>query len=225
MIRQIFEKFRFSEIRKDKWLASVGHLPEQDKIWLKQRELAFFVYRAFKFTVLFPVSFVRMLVSLAQILNEFERLHFSPLRKIHRGMDCVIDRQTWLANGHNIQLGDFVKISAFSSVIAGSISTIKIGSNTIIGPGVAIVSINHNYELNGVPIRFQSWKDTKEGSIVIGDDVWLGANVVVLPGTVIGEGSVIGAAVVVRGDVPPRTIMYGKTTIEQKERIKVNATK
>lgn len=207
MIRRIIEKFRFSEIRKDKWLASVGHLPEQDIIWLKQRELAFFAYRAFKFTVLFPVSFVRRLVSLAQILNEFERLHFSPLRKIHRGMDCVIDKQTWFVNGHNIQLGDFVKISSFSSVIAGNVSTIKIGTNTIIGPGVTIVSLNHGMALKGEPLRYQEWEEI---SVFIGDNVWIGANVVILPGTTIGTGSIIGAGAVIKGAIPPETITYSK---------------
>lgn len=207
---RIFEKFRFSEIRKDKWQASVGKLSKQEKAWLMQRELVYFLYRVIKSTVLLPVSTVRFVVSLVHLLNEFERLHFSPLRKIHRGMDCVIDRQTWIVNGHNITMGGFVKVSAFSSVMAGNVSTIKIGTNTIIGPGVVIVSFNHGIKMNGVPIRYQEWKDLAEDSIVIGDDVWIGANVVILPGTTIGSGSIIGAGAVIKGAISPETITYYK---------------
>lgn len=202
-----FQKLRFSEIRKDKWQASVGKLSEREEAWLKLRELVYFLYRMIKFTVLFPVSTVRFAMNFVRLLNEFERLHFSPLRKIHRGMDCVIDRQTWLVNGHNIQLGDFVKISAFSTVIAGNVSTIKIGTNTIIGPGVTIVSINHGMNPIEGPIRYQNWK---EDSVLIGDDVWIGANVVILPGTNVGGGSIIGAGSVIKGAIPPETVTYCK---------------
>jgi acetyltransferase-like isoleucine patch superfamily enzyme len=46
----------------------------------------------------------------------------------------------------------------------------------------------------------------------------LGTNVVVLPGAVIGDGSIIGAGVVVRGIVPPKTVVYNRANIERKER-------
>ena len=208
MKHEFFQKFRFSEIRQDQWQASMGKLSEREKVSLKQRELVYFLYRTIRFVVLFPVSIIRFASSFFYVLVEFERLHFSPLRKIERGMDCVIDRQTWLVNGHNITMGDFVKISAFSSIMAGNISTIKIGTNTIIGPGVVIVSLNHGTKMNGVPIRYQEWKDLAEDSIIIGEDVWIGANVVILPGTIIGNGSVIGAGAVIKGAVPPDTITY-----------------
>ena len=122
----------------------------------------------------------------------------------------MIDRQTWFVNGHNIMMGDFVKVSAFSSVMAGNVSTIKIGTNTIIGPGVVIVSLNHGTKMNGVPIRYQEWKDSAEDSILIGEDVWIGANVVILPGTTVGSGSVIGAGAVIKGAISSETITYCK---------------
>lgn len=205
-----FKKFRFSEIRQNKWQASVGKLTNQEEAQLKLRESVYFLHRIIKSTILLPVSVVRFAVSLLQVLDEFERLHFLPLRKIHRGMDCVIDRQTWFVNGHNIMMGDFVKVSAFSSVMAGNVSTIKIGTNTIIGPGVVIVSLNHGTKMNGVPIRYQEWKDSAEDSILIGEDVWIGANVVILPGTTVGSGSVIGAGAVIKGAISSETITYCK---------------
>jgi acetyltransferase-like isoleucine patch superfamily enzyme len=206
----LFENFRFADIRKDKWRASEDRLTKREMGCLKQRELVYLFYRMIRFTVLFPVSVVRCFVSIVRVLDEFERLHFSPLRRVKRGVDCVIDRQTWLVNGQNITMGGFVKLSAFSSVMAGYVSTIKIGSNTIIGPGVIIVSFNHGMKINGVPIRYQEWQDSAENSIIIGDDVWIGGNVVVLPGTNIGNGSIIGAGAVIKGVIPPGTIAYSK---------------
>ena len=45
--------------------------------------------------------------------------------------------------------------------------------------------------------------------ITIGDNVWLGGHVIVLPGVTIGDGSVIGAGSVVTGDIPPRSLAVG----------------
>ena len=204
---KFFQRFRFSEIRKDKWLESVGKLSKEEMGLLKKRSLVFAIYRVFKFLVMFPVSLVIVTFNGVRVLNEFERLHFSPLRKIHRGNDCVIDRQTLLVNGQNIYLGDFVKISAFSSIIAGNESKVTIGTNTIIAPGVTIVALNHGIDLKGDPIRYQKWKEL---SITIENDVWIAANVVILPGTVIGAGSIIGAGVVVKGEIPSNTVIYIK---------------
>ncbi len=203
----IAQRLRFSEIKKDKWLASVGKLPEKDKGWLNRREYLFIIYRTIRFIALFPFIIVRTIVNIAKVIKEFEQLHFLPLRRVHRGMDCVVDCQTWLVNGHNIYLGDFVKISVFTSIIAGNTSTIRIGTNTIIASDVTIVAMNHGMNISDGPIRYQQWK---ESSILIGDDVWIGANVVILPGSTIGDGSIIGAGAIVKGIIPPMTISYFK---------------
>ena len=122
------------------------------------------------------------------------------------GRGCVTDQQTWLVNGQNIELGAFVKISAFSSVIAGKGSRIKIGTNTIIGPGVTIVALNHGMALTDEPIRYQDWT---EADVVIGDDVWIGANAVILEGVRVGKGSVVAAGAIVTDDVPENTVVAG----------------
>ncbi len=215
-----FEKFKFSEIRKDLWQASVGGLSKQEIAWLKKRQLVYFLYRLTRSVVLLPVTTIRYAISLIQLLDEFERLHFSPLRQVRRGKDCVIDKQTWIINGQNIVLGNFVKISAFSSIMAGYVSTIRIGTNTIIGPGVVIVSFNHGTKMNGTPIRYQEWGDLAENSIFIGKDVWIGANVTVLPGTIIGDGAIIGAGTIVKGVISSGTIAHyknGKLKIIKRE--------
>ncbi|MGH7604624.1 MAG: acyltransferase [Gemmatimonadaceae bacterium] len=199
---------RASEIRRDTWRASVGTLPEKEKAQLHFRRYAYLAYRCVKLLVRLPLTLLRGIWHEISFLAELDRLHFSQLRKVRRGIDCVIDRQTWLVNGHNIVLGDFVKISAYSTVMAGYRSTVTIGTNTIIGPGVTIVSFNHGYKLVDVPIRYQPWDDRPEGAVAIDADVWIGANVTILPGSRIGTGSVIGAGAVISGVVPPNSKVY-----------------
>ncbi len=79
---------------------------------------------------------------------------------------------------------------------------IWIGDNTLIGHNAVLATLNHDPDpkkrANLIPSR-----------IVIGQDVWLGANVTVLPGVSIGDGAIIAAGAVVTKDVPPNTIVGG----------------
>jgi acetyltransferase-like isoleucine patch superfamily enzyme len=167
---------------------------------------------------LMPLTIVRAINALMRLLGELERLHFSQRRQIVCGRACAIDVQTWLVNGKNIRLGHFVKISAFSTVMAGEKASVSIGHNTIVGPGVTIVAFNHGYHLADIPIRYQEWLDTTEQAIVIGKDVWIGANVVILPGSSIGDGSIVAAGSLVKGAVPPCTIIHSLTESQERAR-------
>ena len=141
---------------------------------------------------------------------ELDKLHFSPKRRIRKGKGCVIDIQTWIANGKSIRIGNYVKVSAFSTLIAGIKSTIDIGDYTIIGPSVLIASFNHGFESEHTPIRYQPWDDDVRGSITIGKNVWIGGHVVILPGVTIGENSIIGAGSIVTKDIPPNSIFTNR---------------
>jgi acetyltransferase-like isoleucine patch superfamily enzyme len=149
------------------------------------------------------------------LATELDRLHFHPLRQISVGRYAVVDVLTWLVNGRNIKIGSFTKISAFSTVIAGTKAEVRIGENTIIGPNVTICAINHGIADLDVPIRYQAWVDSVEGSIDIGANVWIGAGAVILPGAKIGDGAVIGAGSIVRGSIPANhvhvSMQSGKT--------------
>lgn len=82
---------------------------------------------------------------------------------------------------------------------------IQIGDNTLIAGFCYLVDANHGTEL-GTLIRDQP---LEVASISIGNDVWLGARVVVLPGTTIDDGAIIGANSVVRGHIPANAIAVG----------------
>lgn len=95
----------------------------------------------------------------------------------------------------------------FGCFISADRSRIDIGDNTIIGPGVTIWGSNHRYKDKNVIVREQGY-DCKR--VIIGNDVWIGANVTILPGAKIGEGVVVGAGSVVTGkEILPYSIVAG----------------
>jgi acetyltransferase-like isoleucine patch superfamily enzyme len=104
-----------------------------------------------------------------------------------------------------IQIGDHSFINHLCSVWASPGGPITIGNNVLLGPCASIISSNHGVA-RGDLIRNQPGRDAP---ISIGNDVWLGANVVVTAGVSIGEGAVVGAGAVVTTDLPPMSICAG----------------
>jgi len=102
------------------------------------------------------------------------------------GADCAINSGTVMYTGNGIRIGDAVLIAA----------------NCTLAP------TNHEFGDISKRIRDQGFQPSR-GGIVIGDDVWLGANVVVLDGAVIGQGCVVAAGSVVRGELEPYSIYAG----------------
>jgi virginiamycin A acetyltransferase len=85
---------------------------------------------------------------------------------------------------------------------------IRIGANVLIAANCTLAATDHAFADPDRPIREQGFRASR-GGIVIGDDVWIGANVVLLDGAHVGDGSVIGAASLVRGELPPFCIAHG----------------
>ncbi|MDE6735087.1 MAG: acyltransferase [Desulfovibrio sp.] len=83
---------------------------------------------------------------------------------------------------------------------------IGIGSCTAIGPGTVVRAANHRFERRDVPIMRQGHAP---GTVIIGDDVWIGANCVITPDVRIGRGAVVGAGAVVTRDVEPFCVVGG----------------
>ena len=78
---------------------------------------------------------------------------------------------------------------------------IRIGRNVLIAANCTLAPTNHAFADPDRPIRAQGFQPSR-GGIVIGDDVWIGANTVLVDGARIGQGAVIGAASLVRGSLP-----------------------
>jgi len=121
------------------------------------------------------------------------------------GQSVVLREYAWLsANGGAIEVGDRAFIGPF--VMIYGISTCIIGNDVLIGAHTSIVPGNHIFADTDVPIARQG---TDSKGIRIEDDVWIGANCVVLDGVTIGRGAVVGAGSVVTKSVPPMAVVCG----------------
>lgn len=94
---------------------------------------------------------------------------------------------------------------------------ITLGNYVLLAPGVMLLPTNHAYARRDIPIRHQGFLPSK-GGITIEDDVWIGANSVVLDGAHIGRGAVIAAGSVVRGEIPAYEIWGGVPAAKLGER-------
>ena len=83
---------------------------------------------------------------------------------------------------------------------------LSIGDNIMIGPGVVILTHTHNIDRIDIPMGQQGSRIAK---VSIGNDVWIGMRVIIMPGVKVGNGVVIGAGAVVTKDVPDYAIVGG----------------
>lgn len=105
-----------------------------------------------------------------------------------------------------LTLGDRAVLSTGTNIRAAG-GQISIGTGSAIGQHVVIVAANHMLTAGEKRIH-TPWDETR-CSVRIGDNVWVGAGSVVLPGARIGNNAVIGAGSVVRGDVPEGELWAG----------------
>ncbi|HEY7684066.1 MAG TPA: acyltransferase [Gemmatimonadales bacterium] len=82
---------------------------------------------------------------------------------------------------------------------------LRVGDRVSMAPRVTLVTSSHPNDS-----RIRPFAPVKRAPIIIEDDVWLGAGVVVLPGVTIGRGAIVGANTVVTRDVPPLTVVAGQ---------------
>lgn len=107
--------------------------------------------------------------------------------------------------GNNVQINDFVHIS--------SISSVKIGDNVLIASHVYISDNSHGFYKGDMkdssPEIPPALREYNVAPVSIGNNVWIGEGVIVLPGVTIGNGSIIGAHSVVNRNIPENCIAVG----------------
>jgi serine acetyltransferase len=103
-----------------------------------------------------------------------------------------------------VSIGDRCVIGRGSHIVGHW--SIVIGDEIQTGPYVYITDQNHSYEDLDEPV---GWQSPSESAVEIGSGSWLGANVVVLPGTKLGRNTVVAAGAVVRGEFPDHVVIGG----------------
>jgi acetyltransferase-like isoleucine patch superfamily enzyme len=106
----------------------------------------------------------------------------------------------------NIEIGPGCVINSGCVLYTGN--GIRIGAGVLIAANCTLAPADHEFADPEQPIRAQGFRPSR-GGILIGDDVWIGANSVLLDGARMGRGSVIGAASLVRDALPAFCIAIG----------------
>ncbi|GLS82864.1 hypothetical protein GCM10007894_08410 [Paraferrimonas haliotis] len=117
----------------------------------------------------------------------------------------IIERSVSLRGCNNIKIGENCFLGDRVCVVAYD-ETVIIGDCVLIAAGTSLISRSHNYDNEKVFINNQGYANAP---IVIGDDVWIGFNCIILAGVTIGKGAVIAANSVVTKDVEEYCVVGG----------------
>lgn len=121
----------------------------------------------------------------------------------HIGQGCYIEPPLHSNFGcHHVHFGNGVYANYNLTLVDDTF--IYVGDNTMFGPNVTIATAGHPIEPS---LRKQGYQ--YNAAVTIGNNCWLGAGVIVLPGITIGDNSVIGAGSVVTKDIPANVIAVG----------------
>ena len=140
---------------------------------------------------------------LRRLLGSIDGNPYLVQNPFHVGLGCNIHIGKNFHAGCNCMLQDYAQIT--------------IGDNVFLAPNVTITTVNHSLDPNErrVFLTKDSFHPEKKGNwqtvapITLGDDVWIGAGAIILPGVTIGSGSTIGAGSVVPHDIPANALACG----------------
>ncbi len=134
------------------------------------------------------------------------------------GAECRIDSFVKIkpAGGTgDVVLGERVYLNSGCVLYSGH--GIRIGNDVLIAANCTLAPVNHAYQRRDQLIREQGFSASR-GGILIEDDVWIGANCVLLDGAVLRRGCVVGAGSVVRGELPAYSVCRGVPAVVVGER-------
>ncbi|MEN6357334.1 MAG: sugar O-acetyltransferase [Armatimonadota bacterium] len=118
------------------------------------------------------------------------------------GDNCVVEQPLFCTYGYNTTVGDNFFLNVNCKLMDSG--KITIGNNVFIAPNVCIITEEHAM---GVKQRLAGLEYTHP--VNIGDNVWICAGAIILPGVTIGDNCVIGAGSVVTKDIPPNSLAVG----------------
>lgn len=118
------------------------------------------------------------------------------------GSGVNIERLAYFGDGSKIEIDDNSGLG-----INCVITNARIGKNVMMGPDVMYIQYNHRFERRDIPMAFQGFGESRP--LIIEDDVWIGARVIIMPGITIKKGAIVGAGSVVTHDVPEYAVVGG----------------
>jgi acetyltransferase-like isoleucine patch superfamily enzyme len=131
------------------------------------------------------------------------RMDVVPWNKFELGTDSTIEDFSALNNGvGSVIIGDRTKIGLSNTIIG----PVTIGNDIRLAQNITLSGLNHTYQDVTLPIHAQG---VSTSPIVIEDETWIGANVVVVAGVTIGKHCIIAAGSVVTKDVPSYSVAAG----------------
>ena len=156
-----------------------------------------------------PRWYMRLLAPLYQHRGKHSVIHHSvrmdtpPYRQFCLGDYSVVESFACINNAvGDVMIGDHTRIGLHNTIIG----PVTIGSHVNLAQGITMTALNHNFEDTEKRIDEQGVSTTP---VIIDDDVWIGANAVILPGVHIGNHCVVAAGAVVTKDVPPHSLVGG----------------
>ena len=156
-----------------------------------------------------PRWFIRLLAPLYQhrgkhsVIHRSARMDTPPYRIFSLGDYSVVESFACINNAvGDVVIGDHTRIGLHNTIIG----PVEIGSHVNLAQGITVTALNHNFSDTSKRIDEQG---VSTNPVTIEDDVWVGANAVILPGVTIGEHCVVAAGAVVTKDVPPHSLVAG----------------
>lgn len=143
-------------------------------------------------------------------------LRYQLVRRIFKscGKHVNIERRANFGSGRLIEIGDYSGIGTNAHIPSNT----KIGHHVMMGPNCRILSQNHRFDRTDIPMGEQGICPSKP--TVIGNDVWIGRDVLMTPGRTIADGSIIAGGCVLCKDFPAYSVIGGNPSRLIKSRIK-----
>lgn len=137
------------------------------------------------------------------IIRRNTRMDVVPFNIFYIGSNSIIESFSTINNGvGDVKIGDRSKIG-ISNVIIGPVT---IGNDSIFAQNIVLSGLNHTFKDINLPPEDQK---VTTSEIIIDDEVWIGANSVVVAGVSIGKHSVVAAGSIVTKNVPPYSVVGG----------------
>ena len=156
-----------------------------------------------------PRWYIRLLAPLYQhrgkhsVIHRSVRMDTPPYRQFWLGDYSVVESFACINNAvGDVFIGDHTRIGLHNTIIG----PVTIGNHVNLAQGITVTALNHNFENAEKHIDGQGVSTTP---VTIEDDIWIGANAVILPGVHIGNHCVVAAGAVVTKDVPPHSLVAG----------------